>query len=127
MNTIQTTTTTRTSYSQAELKMFKTLIESKILEAKNNIDFYQGVDKNENSGNARSKPFEDTCESISHQQNAIFIASQQKFLLELTNALIRMATNSYGICRETGELIPKERLMLVPHTTTCVQAKNQRN
>ncbi|MBP5473970.1 MAG: TraR/DksA C4-type zinc finger protein, partial [Bacteroidales bacterium] len=31
-----------------------------------------------------------------------------------------------GICRETGKLIPKERLMAVPHATLSIEAKEKK-
>jgi DnaK suppressor protein len=41
----------------------------------------------------------------------------------LQAALVRIENKTYGICRETGKLIPKERLRAVPHTTMCMEAK----
>jgi RNA polymerase-binding transcription factor DksA len=96
-------------------------------QAKKLIHFYQNIDKNENAGCSavRSKNLEDASEIASRQQNDKIWAAQEKFLFELTSALARIRTSTYGICQKTGELIDKKRLMLVPHTTTCVQAKNQ--
>ena len=48
---------------------------------------------------------------------------QRKFIDHLENALIRIENKTYGICRETGKLIPKERLRLVPHATLSMEAK----
>ena len=53
-------------------------------------------------------------------------ARQYKFIESLEAALVRIENKTYGICRVTGKLIPKERLMLVPHATLSVEAKNRR-
>jgi RNA polymerase-binding transcription factor DksA len=54
-------------------------------------------------------------------------ARQEKFIQNLQNALIRIENKTYGVCRITGKLIPKERLRLVPHATMSVDAKNAQN
>lgn len=51
---------------------------------------------------------------------------QLKFIQHLEAALVRIENKSYGICRETGKLIPKERLRIVPHATLCIEAKGER-
>ncbi len=62
-------------------------------------------------------------ESQEKEQIEILLARQNKFILNLQNALVRIENGSYGVCKETGRLIPKERLRLVPHTTTTVEGK----
>ena len=47
-----------------------------------------------------------------------------KFIQHLQSAMIRIENKTYGICRETGKLIPKERLRIVPHATLCIEAKD---
>ena len=61
-----------------------------------------------------------TLEKEQHSQQA---ARQRKFIDHLENALIRIENKTYGICRETGKLIQKERLMAVPHATLSMEAK----
>ena len=61
----------------------------------------------------------------SKEDNANMAARQQKFIKDLEAALIRIENKTYGICRVTGELIPKERLRIVPHATMSVEAKLQ--
>ena len=51
----------------------------------------------------------------------------QKFIQGLEAALIRIQNKTYGICRETGKLIPKERLRAVPHATLSIEAKQERD
>ena len=48
---------------------------------------------------------------------------QMKFIQGLKAALIRIENKTYGIDRITGELIPKERLRVVPHATLSVESK----
>jgi RNA polymerase-binding transcription factor DksA len=50
-------------------------------------------------------------------------ARQQKFVINLENALIRIKNGTYGICVDTGKLISKERLRAVPHTMQSIEAK----
>jgi RNA polymerase-binding transcription factor DksA len=70
------------------------------------------------------KAFEEGAETLSKEQNAILAGRQEKFLRGLKNALIRIENKTYGICRVTGKLIPKERLYAVPHATLSIEAKN---
>ena len=70
------------------------------------------------------KAFEEGAETLSKEQNTILAGRQEKFLRDLRNALIRIENTTYGICRVTGKLIPKERLMAVPHATLSIEAKN---
>ena len=67
---------------------------------------------------------EDGSETLSREEMAQLAARQEKFVQGLKNALIRIENKTYGICRETGKLIRKERLMLVPHATLSIEAKN---
>jgi RNA polymerase-binding transcription factor DksA len=53
-------------------------------------------------------------------------AHQLKFIRNLEMALVRIENKTYGICKTTGKLIPKERLMKVPHATECIEAKEGR-
>ena len=49
-----------------------------------------------------------------------------QFIQKLQAALVRIDNKTYGICRVTGELIPKERLRAVPHATLSIEAKNRK-
>ena len=62
---------------------------------------------------------------LSKEENSRLAARQQKFIKDLDAALIRIENKTYGICRVTGKLIPKERLMIVPHATMTIEAKMQ--
>ena len=63
---------------------------------------------------------------MSKEANAQLAARQEKFIRDLRNALVRIENKTYGICRVTGKLISKERLMAVPHATLSIEAKKQR-
>jgi DnaK suppressor protein len=113
-------------YSKQELSEFSAIIAQKLTEAK--VE-YQRLAKSlkEFSGNsADSFNFtEYGNESREKEQLEILMARQAKFMDKLEKALIRIENGSYGVCRITGELIPAERLRIVPHATTTVAAKMQ--
>ena len=71
------------------------------------------------------KSFEEGSETLSKESNTLLAARQEKFIRDLKNALIRIENKTYGICRETGKLISKKRLVLVPHATLSIEAKNK--
>ena len=70
------------------------------------------------------KAFEEGSETMSKEANTQLAIRQEKFIRDLKNALIRIENKTYGICRVTGKLINKKRLMLVPHATLSIEAKN---
>ncbi|OYT12532.1 MAG: molecular chaperone DnaK [Bacteroidetes bacterium 4572_112] len=119
--------TKRPRYTDEDLKEFKVLIEGKLIEAKENLELL--IEAYTNTGNGT----EDTAPSFkvleegnsvrSKEENAQMAARQQKFIKNLENALLRIKNKTYGICRETGNLISKERLRSVPHATLSIDAK----
>lgn len=118
-------------YSDAELEEFKALILEKIAKAERDLEIIRGTYLN-HAGNGTEdtsptfKPFEEGSETMSKEANAQLAARQEKFIRDLRNALVRIENKTYGICRETGKLIPKERLRLVPHATLSIEAKNMK-
>ncbi len=117
----------KTRYSQEELQEFKELILSKIATAEKDLEMLQqAVAGNENEA-ADTAPTFKTLEEGSNvllkEENQKLAARQQKFIRDLRAALIRIENGTYGICQATGKLIPKERLMIVPHATMTVEAK----
>ena len=64
---------------------------------------------------------------LSREETGRLAQHQEKFIQHLKAALVRIENKTYGICRETGQLIPKERLRAVPHATLSVEAKNNSN
>ena len=116
-------------YSDAELQEFKALIQSKIEKAERDLTMInESFINNQNNGTDDTSPtfkaFEEGAETLSKEQNAILAGRQEKFLRDLRHALIRIENKTYGVCRVTGKLIPKERLMAVPHATLSIEAKN---
>ncbi|MEJ8597824.1 TraR/DksA C4-type zinc finger protein [Riemerella anatipestifer] len=119
----------RQRYSDADLKEFKELIESKIEKAEKDLALIrQNFINDQNNGTDDTSPtfkaFEEGAETLSKEQNAILAVRQEKFIRDLKNALIRVENKTYGICRVTGNLIGKERLKAVPHATLSIEAKN---
>ena len=119
----------KTCYSPEELQEFKELILKKIEEAKRNLELQlQAMAGNENEANDTAPTFktlEEGSNVLSKEENARLAARQQRFIRDLEAALIRIENGTYGICRITGKLIPKERLMIVPHATTSIEGKQQ--
>ena len=71
------------------------------------------------------KVLEEGAATMSKEEAGRLAQRQMKFIQHLQAALIRIENKSYGICRETGKLIPKERLRAVPHATLSIDAKNK--
>ena len=116
-------------YSDADLAEFKELILSKIEKAKEQLDLYKSAYMNDgNNGTDDTSPtfkaFEEGSETMSKEANSQLAIRQEKFIRDLKNALVRIESKTYGICRVTGKLIAKERLKLVPHATLSIEAKN---
>jgi len=116
-------------YSDDELDEFKSIIEEKLGLARKNLDMLlEAFSNNANDLGDTSPTFkvlEEGSSVQSKEENANMASRQQKFIKDLEAALVRIDRKTYGICRISGELIPKERLKLVPHATLTVDAKNQ--
>ena len=116
-------------YSDADLQEFRQLIQDKIDKAeKDLILIKESFINDQNNGTDDTSPtfkaFEEGAETLSKEQNSILAGRQEKFVRDLKHALIRIQNKTYGICRVTGKLIPKERLRAVPHATLSIEAKN---
>jgi RNA polymerase-binding transcription factor DksA len=124
--------TVRVRYSDAELAEFKKLIIEKIKSAEKHLNQFNEACKNGSPNGTEDtsptfKPFDDASLTLSKESNSQSAIRQEKFIRSLKNALVRIENKTYGICRVTGKLIPKERLKLVPHTTLSVEAKINRD
>ena len=109
-------------YSDAELQEFKQLILEKIDVAKQNYHHLMGtIQKDESSPSMIA--IEDGSVTMSKEQASASAERQMQFIKKLQAALVRIEQKTYGICRVTGKLIPKGRLMAVPHTTLSVEGK----
>ena len=117
----------KTYYDAEELQEFKEIILNKIEEARRNLELLNAAVANSgndvNDTSPTFKTLEEGSSVLSKEENSKLAARQQKFIKDLEAALIRIENKTYGICKVTGKLIPKERLRLVPHTTMTVEAK----
>lgn len=119
----------RQRYGDADLQEFKEVIQAKIDKAERDLMLIrESFINDQNNGTDDTSPtfkaFEEGAETLSKEQNSILAGRQEKFVRDLKNALIRIQNKTYGICRVTGKLIPKERLLAVPHATLSIEAKN---
>ena len=118
-----------TRYSDADLAEFKQIIKEKIEKAQADLDLIKSAYMNDlNNGTDDTSPtfkaFEEGSETMSKEANSQLAIRQEKFLRDLKNALFRVENKTYGVCKVTGKLISKERLMIVPHATMSIEAKN---
>jgi RNA polymerase-binding transcription factor DksA len=112
-----------TRYSDAELAVFKGVILKKIAKAKEEIDFYTEQIRNTSESETQFASIDDGSMTSERENMNQIVVRMQKLISHLESALVRIENKSYGICRETGKLIPKERLMVVPHATLSVEGK----
>ncbi len=122
----------KTRYSDEELKEFKEIILKKLEEANKDYkllkDAFTSKDDNDTMDTSPTfKVLEEGNQVLSKEENAQLASRQEKFIRNLENALIRIENKTYGVCRVTGKLIPKERLRSVPHATLSIEAKIEQN
>ncbi len=119
-------------YSDADLAEFKEIIEEKLKQAEKDLAHLQSSYKNDSDNSIDDtsptfKSFEEGSTTMSKEANVQLALRQEKFIRDLKNALLRIENKTYGVCRETGKLIDKERLKLVPHATLSLEAKNRQS
>jgi len=119
-------------YTDKELERFKNLIIKKIDKAKQDLSLLKSAYMNDSDNGTDDtsptfKAFEEGSETMSKEANTQLALRQEKFIRDLKNALIRIENKTYGVCRVTGKLIKKKRLMVVPHATLSIEAKNMQN
>jgi len=122
----------RMRYSDDELLEFKELILKKVEDSKKDLELLRDTlsyndDHGTNDTTPSFKMMEDGSETLSREETAQLALRQEKFILSLESALVRIENKTYGLCRVTGKLIPKARLRLVPHATLSIEAKEQEN
>src|SRR5690606_38706024 len=122
--------TEKTRYSDSELLEFKNIIVEKLRIAREELAALtrtlSNTDANGTDDTAGTfKTLEDGSATLEKEQTNQLAARQKKFIDNLEAALVRIENKTYGICRETGKLIQKERLKAVPHTTLSIEAKNK--
>ena len=118
----------RTRYSDKELGEYRKLINEKISEAERDYELLKNTlaHRDEHGTDDTSPTFkvlEDGPDAMSREEIAQLASRQERHIQNLKNALIRIENKTYGICRVTGKLIPKERLRSVPHATLSIEAK----
>ena len=116
------------TYSVKDLKIFKGLILKKIALAEEDLRVLKAAYSNDSDNGTEDtsptfKAFEESSSTLSKEENMKLAERQEKFIRSLQNALVRIENKTYGICRVTGKLISKDRLMLVPHATLSIEAK----
>lgn len=115
-------------YSDEELKEFEEIILEKLEKARLVLkDMKEMLSKKNDEGTDNTsgtmKLLEDGADTLEKENFSQLAARQQKFIVQLENALARIKNGTYGICVDTGKLIPKERLKAVPHTQHSIEAK----
>ncbi len=117
----------KTSYSDKELEMFREIIDEKLKNAKEQLEFYRGqlTELAENT-DSKIKSLDDGASTSELETIARLASRQEKLIEHLKKARIRIDNKVYGICRVTGKLISKERLKAVPHATLSIEAKQAR-
>ncbi|NDW17595.1 TraR/DksA family transcriptional regulator [Dysgonomonas sp. 216] len=119
----------KTRYSDLELDEFRAIILDKLQKAKEEYDMLKATIMNSDGNDVTDtsptfKVLEEGASTLSKEEAGRLAQRQMKFIQNLQSALIRIENKTYGICRETGKLIPKERLRAVPHATLSIEAKN---
>ncbi|MDD3787240.1 MAG: TraR/DksA C4-type zinc finger protein [Petrimonas sp.] len=118
----------KTKYSDEELAEFRTLINEKLENAKREYENLRAAVMNSDGNDTVDtsptfKIMEEGASTLSKEEAGRLAQRQMKFIQNLQAALVRIENGTYGICRETGKLIPKERLRAVPHATLSIEAK----
>jgi len=116
-------------YSDEDLKEFEILINEKLENARKELSYIkETLTRKNDSGTENTasslKLVEDGADVAEKENMSTLAARLQKFTSQLEMAAIRIKNGTYGICIETGKLIPKERLRAVPHTQHSIEAKS---
>ena len=118
----------KTRYSDAELEEFRQIINEKLEKAYRDYDLLKASIMNTDGNDVTDtsptfKVLEEGASTLSKEEAGHLAQRQMKIIQHLQAALVRIENKTYGICRETGKLIPKERLRAVPHATLGIDAK----
>ena len=117
----------KTRYTDKELEEFKAIVEEKIAQANEQLNYYlEQLAEFGESEEAKIRSLGDGNSSSESERLTNLAARQRKLIRHLDSALARIESKSYGICRETGKLISKERLKAVPHATLSIEAKQSK-
>jgi len=115
-------------YSAEELKEFEEIIRAKLDDTNVELKYLRESlskknDKGTDATSGNSKVMEDGADTAEKENLNQLAVRQQKFAKNLENALMRIKNGTYGVCIDSGKLISKERLRLVPHTQHSIEAK----
>lgn len=115
-------------YSEEDLKEFAELIGQKLDTTRSELNYIkETLSKRNDSGtdntSGNSKLLEDGADTSERENLSQLAARLQKFIQQLDAAMVRIKNGTYGVCKDTGRLIPKERLRAVPHTQQTIEAK----
>lgn len=115
-------------YSAEELKEFEDIINAKLAKSRDELNYLKNSITREDAAENRTSAgnLEDGASSMEKEQLNQLAARAQKFIADLERALFRIKNGTYGVCKDTGKLIAKERLRAVPHTQQSMEAKMNR-
>lgn len=117
-------------YSDEELEEFRAIIVEKLTKAQEEYDHLRQMVAGEGNGDNDTSPLfkvlEEGASVLNKEEMGRLAQRQMKYIQNLQAALVRIENKTYGICRETGKLIPKERLRVVPHATLSIEAKEKK-
>ncbi len=119
-------------YTDEELQEFKAIILDMLEKARSEYKTLSSIVNHSSSNDIEDtsptfKSLEEGAMSLAKEEAGLLAQRQFKFIQNLEGALVRIENKTYGVCRMTGKLIPKERLKLVPHATLTVEAKEMRD
>ena len=116
----------KTRYSDSELKVFDQVIDEKLSKAREQLSFYmEQIQELSDNDDSKLKGLDDGMSSVETERLYTMAARQKKLIQHLDNAKLRIQNKVYGVCRVSGKLISKERLMAVPHATLSIEAKQR--
>ena len=118
-------------YSQEDLKEFEAIILEKLEKARAAHTYIRaGLDGKASNDivpvSNKSNMYEEGEETLAREQLSQLALRQERFISQLESALVRIKNSTYGVCIDTGKLIPKERLYAVPHTMHSIEAKQKK-
>lgn len=108
---------------------FKEIILAKLGQARADYDLLRAtITHSSSNGTDDTSPtfkiLEEGAATLSKEESGRLAQRQYKFIQSLEAALVRIENKTYGVCRDTGKLIPAERLRVVPHATLSIEAKD---
>lgn len=123
--------TDKKRYSDEELEEFRQIILEKLAVAEREYEnLCSNLRNTDGNGTADTSPtfkaLEEGADTLGKEEAARLADRQRVFINHLRAALVRIDNKTYGVCRVTGKLIPKERLRIVPHATLSVEGKEAR-